>query len=94
MQLDSAALLARDDVDVIDVGTPQHLHPDLAVAAATAGKHVLCERPIAPVPADGAAMVPPCRTPAWWSTPSTRTRPYGAPTSSAASQGAGSGCWS
>ena len=55
--LDPAALLARDDVDVVDVCTPQHLHRDLVVAAAAAGKHVLCEKPIAAVPADAAAMV-------------------------------------
>ncbi len=55
--LDPAELLARDDVDVIDVCTPQHLHRDLVVAAAAAGKHVLCEKPIAAVPADAAAMV-------------------------------------
>ncbi len=54
---DPAELLARDDVDVIDVCTPQHLHRDLVVAAARAGKHVLCEKPIAAVPADAAAMV-------------------------------------
>ncbi|GAA1847510.1 Gfo/Idh/MocA family oxidoreductase [Pseudonocardia ailaonensis] len=54
---DAAALLARDDVDVIDVCTPQHLHRDLVVAAAAAGKHVLCEKPIAARPADAAAMV-------------------------------------
>ncbi|MCE3551511.1 Gfo/Idh/MocA family oxidoreductase [Pseudonocardia sp. RS11V-5] len=57
VHLDAAALLAREDVDVIDVCTPQHLHRDLVVAAAAAGKHVLCEKPIAARPADAAAMV-------------------------------------
>ena len=57
VHLDAADLLARDDVDVVDVCTPQHLHRDLVVAAAAAGKHVLCEKPIAAVPADAAAMV-------------------------------------
>ena len=42
---------------MIDVCTPQHLHRDLVLAAAAAGKHVLCEKPIAAVPADAAAMV-------------------------------------
>jgi predicted dehydrogenase len=55
--LDAAALLARDDVDVVDICTPQHLHRDLVVAAAAAGKHVISEKPIAAVPADAAAMV-------------------------------------
>ena len=54
---DAADLLTRTDVDVIDVCTPQHLHRDLVVAAAQHGKHVLCEKPLAAVPADAAAMV-------------------------------------
>ncbi|OUD04629.1 Gfo/Idh/MocA family protein [Streptomyces swartbergensis] len=54
---DALALIARDDVDVVDVCTPQHLHRDLAVAAAAAGKHILCEKPLAAAPADAAAMV-------------------------------------
>ncbi|GAA1079774.1 Gfo/Idh/MocA family protein [Tsukamurella spumae] len=53
---DVADLLARDDVDALDLCTPQHLHRDVAVAAARAGKHVLCEKPIAAVPADAEAM--------------------------------------
>ncbi|WP_040768710.1 Gfo/Idh/MocA family protein [Tsukamurella sp. 1534] len=53
---DVAELLARADVDAVDVCTPQHLHRDVAVAAARAGKHVLCEKPIAAVPADAEAM--------------------------------------
>jgi predicted dehydrogenase len=57
VHLDLADLLARDDVDVIDVCTPQHLHRANVVAAARAGKHVLCEKPIAAKPADAAAMV-------------------------------------
>jgi hypothetical protein len=52
VHLDAADLLARDDVDVC---TPQHLHRDLVIAAVAAGKHVLCEKPIAAVPADAAA---------------------------------------
>lgn len=55
--LDANDLLRRDDIDVVDICTPQHLHRDLAVAAAAAGKHILCEKPIAAVPADAAAMV-------------------------------------
>lgn len=57
VHLDAAELLARDDVDVVDVCTPQHLHRDLVVAAAAAGKHVVCEKPIAARPSDAAAMV-------------------------------------
>ncbi|MFD4598161.1 Gfo/Idh/MocA family protein [Streptomyces sp. NPDC058464] len=54
---DAFALIAREDVDVVDVCTPQHLHRDLVVAAAAAGKHILCEKPLAATPADAAAMV-------------------------------------
>ncbi len=54
---DALELIARDDIDVIDVCTPQHLHRDLVIAAARAGKHVLSEKPLAAVPRDAAAMV-------------------------------------
>jgi predicted dehydrogenase len=40
-------LIARDDLDVIDVCTPSHTHLELASAAIDAGKHVLCEKPVA-----------------------------------------------
>jgi predicted dehydrogenase len=41
------AVVSRSDVDVIDVVTPSHTHHELAVAALEAGKHVLCEKPVA-----------------------------------------------
>lgn len=44
---DWQALVARGDVDVVDVVTPSHTHHELAVAALQAGKHVLCEKPVA-----------------------------------------------
>lgn len=40
-------VVARDDLDVIDVCTPSHTHFELAMAALAAGKHVLCEKPVA-----------------------------------------------
>jgi predicted dehydrogenase len=40
-------LLRRDDIDVIDVCTPSATHFDLAWGALEAGKHVLCEKPVA-----------------------------------------------
>jgi predicted dehydrogenase len=40
-------LVGRDDIDVIDVCTPSHTHRELAAAAIDAGKHVLCEKPVA-----------------------------------------------
>jgi predicted dehydrogenase len=47
---DSAEELVRDpDVDVVHVCTPNHLHRPLAEAALAAGKHVVCEKPLADV---------------------------------------------
>lgn len=40
-------LLARDDIDVIDVATPNHLHCEQVTAALEAGKHVYCDKPLA-----------------------------------------------
>ena len=40
-------LVRRDDIDLIDVCTPSHTHFELAWAALEAGKHVLCEKPVA-----------------------------------------------
>ena len=39
-------LLRRTDIDAVVVATPTYLHPPIAIAAARAGKHVLCEKPL------------------------------------------------
>jgi predicted dehydrogenase len=44
---DPGELVRRDDIDVIDVCTPSHTHFELAWSALEAGKHVLCEKPVA-----------------------------------------------
>lgn len=44
---DWQAVLSRRDIDVIDVATPSHTHFQLSWAALEAGKHVLCEKPVA-----------------------------------------------
>lgn len=44
---DFRELLALPELDVVDVCTPSHTHFDLAMAALDAGKHVLCEKPVA-----------------------------------------------
>ncbi len=41
------ALIEDDDIDVIDISTPGHLHHRVALEAFAAGKHVLCEKPLA-----------------------------------------------
>ena len=40
-------VVARPDIDVVDVSTPGDTHAEIAIAAARAGKHVLCEKPLA-----------------------------------------------
>ncbi|QBD80413.1 Gfo/Idh/MocA family oxidoreductase [Ktedonosporobacter rubrisoli] len=40
------SLLAGSDVDAVDICLPHHLHKDAIVAAANAGKHILCEKPL------------------------------------------------
>ncbi|MCC6348065.1 MAG: Gfo/Idh/MocA family oxidoreductase [Candidatus Eisenbacteria bacterium] len=50
-------LLDRDDLDAVDVCTPNYLHAPMAIAALEAGKHVLCERPLARNGSEAASMV-------------------------------------
>ncbi len=40
-------VVAREDIDIVDIGTPPWLHMDIALAAVKAGKHVVCEKPLA-----------------------------------------------
>src|ERR1051325_7659210 len=44
---DWQALVSRGDVDITDIVTPSQTHYELALAALEAGKHVLCEKPVA-----------------------------------------------
>ena len=44
---DWRAVVARPDIDIVDIATPTYLHADMAVAAAEAGKHVFLEKPFA-----------------------------------------------
>ncbi len=43
---DYHTLISEADVDAVDICLPHHLHKDAIVAAATAGKHILCEKPL------------------------------------------------
>ncbi|OBF85842.1 hypothetical protein A5791_21970 [Mycobacterium sp. 852002-51163_SCH5372311] len=45
-------IVYADDVDVVHVCTPNHLHHDVVLAALAAGKHVICEKPLATTLAD------------------------------------------
>jgi phthalate 4,5-cis-dihydrodiol dehydrogenase len=54
---DIEALLALDDVDAVYVATPTDLHAQHVIAAAEAGKHVLCEKPMATSLAQAQAMI-------------------------------------
>jgi len=50
-------LVARDDLDVVSIGVPNHLHHPIAIAALRSGKHVFCEKPLAPTGALAQEMV-------------------------------------
>jgi predicted dehydrogenase len=51
------AMISRDDVDLVDIGTPGSTHAEIAIAAAQAGKHVFCEKPLATSLDDAKAML-------------------------------------
>lgn len=51
------SVVERDDVDLVDVCTPGDTHAEIAIAALEAGKHVLCEKPLANSLAEAEAMV-------------------------------------
>ena len=54
--LDWRELIARDDVDVVDVTAPNALHREIVEAAAAAGKHIACEKPVGIDPEATAAI--------------------------------------
>jgi predicted dehydrogenase len=47
VETDWRTLVQRPDIEVVDISSPGHLHRDQAVAAARAGKHIICEKPLA-----------------------------------------------
>lgn len=53
---DWRAVIARDDIDIVDIMTPGDSHAEIAIAALEAGKHVLCEKPLANTVAEAEAM--------------------------------------
>ncbi|MBW7864257.1 MAG: Gfo/Idh/MocA family oxidoreductase [Candidatus Hydrogenedentes bacterium] len=56
VETDWRALVARDDIDVIDIGSPNNTHREITLAAAKAGKMILCEKPLAMSAAEGLEM--------------------------------------
>jgi predicted dehydrogenase len=57
VETDWKALVGREDVDLVDICTPGDTHVEIAVAALEAGKHVLCEKPLANTVEEAEAMV-------------------------------------
>ncbi|MHA6782302.1 Gfo/Idh/MocA family protein [Pseudonocardia saturnea] len=57
VETDWKQLLTRDDVQLVDVCAPGDVHAEIAVAALDAGKHVLCEKPLANTVDEARAMV-------------------------------------
>lgn len=53
---DWLAAITDDAVDLVDIGTPNNVHAEQAIAALEAGKHVACEKPLAGTIADAEAM--------------------------------------
>jgi predicted dehydrogenase len=47
MELDWKKVIARDDIDLVDICLPNNMHHDVVIAAAEAGKMVVCEKPLA-----------------------------------------------
>ncbi len=56
-ETDWRAIVAADDVDAVSVVLPNAMHREVVEALLNAGKHVLCEKPLAPSSSDAASMV-------------------------------------
>jgi predicted dehydrogenase len=56
-ETDWKKLVARDDIDVIDICTSNNVHMPIAVAAAKASKHIICEKPMAMNASEARAML-------------------------------------
>jgi predicted dehydrogenase len=57
VETDWKKLLARKDIDLVDICLPNNLHMEVAIAAAKAGKMIICEKPLARDAKEGARMV-------------------------------------
>ncbi len=57
VETDWKRIIERDDIDAVDICTPNNTHADIAIAAAKAGKMILCEKPLSMDGPEGEAMV-------------------------------------
>lgn len=56
-ETDWKSLINREDIDAVDICTPNNMHSEIAIAAAKAGKMILCEKPLARTLAEAQPMV-------------------------------------
>jgi predicted dehydrogenase len=56
-ETDWKVLIAREDIDAVDICAPNNMHAEIAIAAAAAGKMILCEKPLSRTLAEGVSMV-------------------------------------
>lgn len=56
IETDWRKMIARDDIDAVDICVPNNLHKEMAIACAEAGKMILCEKPLAMNVAEGEEM--------------------------------------
>lgn len=54
---DWKSVVARDDIDLVDICVPNNDHAEIAIAAAEAGKHIMCEKPLARGGAEARTML-------------------------------------
>lgn len=57
VEIDWKAIIAREDIDAVDICTPNDTHAEIAIAAAGAGKMILCEKPLARTLEEAQSMV-------------------------------------
>ena len=56
-ETDWKSIIAREDIDAVDICTPNNMHAEIAIAAAKAGKMILCEKPLSRTLEEGERMV-------------------------------------
>jgi predicted dehydrogenase len=62
-ETDWRKLVERADIDMIDIASPNDTHAEIAIAAAKAGKMILCEKPLSMNGPEGKTMVRPSKRP-------------------------------